>query len=118
MKIQHRRYMVLASATALLLSLTSCADLGETASSAASSVASQAADSAKKELIKRICTPLKDGTINASDLKVLKSMVDAVRDGGLPKEFVDALDGVAGTGDKVPADAQARLVTACDNALR
>lgn len=69
-------------------------------------------------MIKTVCSPIKDGTINAGDLKILNSMVDAVREGGLPKEFVNALDDVAAAGDKVPADTQARLVAACDSATR
>ena len=107
---------LLASA-ALLFSVTGCATIADTASSAASSAATQLADGAKKELIKKVCAPIKDGSINASDLKIVSSMVDSVREGGLPKEFVSALDDVAASGDNVPAELQDRLVTACDDAL-
>lgn len=107
---------LLASAV-LLLSVTGCATIADTASSAASSAATQLADGAKKELIKKVCEPIKDGSVNASDLKIVSSMVDSVREGGLPKEFVSALDDVAASGDEVPAELQERLVTACDNAL-
>lgn len=117
MKIQLRKIPLLASAVLVIVAVSGCAEVGDKASSAASSVASQAVEHAKKELINAVCSPLKDGTINASELKLLTSMVDAVREGGLPKELVKALDGVAGAGDSVPADAQARLVTACDNAV-
>lgn len=118
MKIQLRTVPLLASAALVIIALSGCAEVGDKASSAASSAASHVAELAKKELITAVCSPLKDGTINASDLKVLSSMVDAVREGGLPKELVKALDDVAGAGDNVPADVQARLVTACDNAVR
>lgn len=117
MRILHAKTPVFAAAAVLLVSLTGCAGVADAASSAASSAASQVADGAKKELIKTVCSPLKDGTINAGDLKILNSMVDAVREGGLPKEIVNALDDVAAAGDNVPAGAQAQLVTACDNAL-
>ncbi|PQZ87744.1 hypothetical protein CQ018_17525 [Arthrobacter sp. MYb227] len=118
MKIQFRKTPLLASVVLVMFAIAGCAEVGDKASSAASSAASHVAELAKKELITAVCAPLKDGTINASELKVLSSMVDAVREGGLPKELVNALDGVAGAGDNVPADAQARLVTACDNSVR
>ncbi|ASN38363.1 hypothetical protein CGQ24_04615 [Arthrobacter sp. 7749] len=100
----------------LALATSGCAGIADTASSAASSAATQLADGAKKELIKQVCAPIKDGTVNADDLKIVTSMVDAVREGGLPEEIVSALDDVAASGDKVPADVQARLITACENA--
>lgn len=118
MKIQLSKIPLLASVVLVLVAVTGCAEVGDKASSAASSVASQAVDQAKKQLINAVCAPLKDGSINASDIKMLSSMVDAVRDGGLPKDLVKALDGVAASGDNVPADVQAHLVTACDNAVR
>lgn len=107
---------LLVSGMILSLALTGCAGITDTASAAASSAASQLADGAKKEMIKAACAPIKDGSINAADLKVLNSMVDAVREGGLPPEIVKALDDVAAAGDNVPADAQARLASACDAA--
>ena len=117
MRFSRSKNAVLLSAALLLLSVSGCATIADTASSAASSAATQLADGAKKELVKKVCAPIKDGSINASDFKVVSSMVDAVREGGLPQEIVSALDDVAASGDKVPADVQARLVTACDNAL-
>lgn len=118
MTFSRPKSTLLASGTILLLALTGCAGIGDTASSAASSAASQLAEGAKKEMIKTVCSPIKDGTINAGDLKILNSMVDAVREGGLPREIVKALDDVAAAGDKVPADTQARLVAACDSATQ
>ena len=117
MRFSRSKSVVLLSAGALLLSVSGCATIADTASSAASSAATQLADGAKKELIKKVCAPIKDGSVNASDLKVVSSMVDSVREGGLPKEFVSALDDVAASGDEVPAEVQEQLVTACDNAL-
>ena len=117
MTFSRSKSALLISGAVLLLSATGCATIAETASSAASSAGTQLADGAKKELIKQACAPIQDGTINAADLKVVASMVDAVREGGLPPEIVSALDDVAASGDQVPADVQARLVTACDNAL-
>lgn len=117
MRFLRSKSSALVAAAILMLSATGCATIADTATSAASSAATQLADGAKKELIKQACGPIKDGTINAADLRIVSSMVDSVREGGLPKEFVSALDDVAASGDKVPADVQERLVTACDNAL-
>lgn len=117
MTFSRPKSFLLVSGSILLLALAGCAGVADTASSAASSAASQLAGSAKKELVKTVCSPIKDGSINAGDLKILNSMVDAVREGGLPKEIVNALDEIAASGDNVPKDAQARLVAACDKAL-
>ena len=116
MTLSRSKKALITALAVLALTTTGCAGIADTASSAASSAATQLADGAKKELIKQVCAPIKDGTINAEDLKIVTSMVDAVREGGLPKEIVSALDDVAASGDKVPADVQARLVAACDNA--
>lgn len=116
MTFSRSKSAMLVSGAVLLISVTGCAAITDTATSAASSAATQLADGAKKELINQVCSPIKDGTINAADLRVVSSMVDSVREGGLPREIVSALDDVAASGDKVPADVQARLVTACDNA--
>lgn len=117
MRFAPSKGSLLLSCAAVLMSVTSCAAISDTASSAASSAATQLAEGAKKELVKQVCAPVQDGSIDASDLKIVSSMVDSVREGGLPKEFVTALDDVAASGDKVPAELQNRLVTACDNAL-
>ncbi len=117
MRLTRSTLGAFAAAALLLLTVSGCTAIAGTASSAASSAAGQLAEGAKKELIKAVCAPIKDGSINAEDLNAVSAMVDAVREGGLPKEFISALDDVAGSGDKVPAQAQARLVSACDNAL-
>lgn len=117
MRFARSNLAAFAAAALLLLTASGCTSIADTASSAASSATGQLAEGAKKELIKAVCAPIKDGRINAEDLKIVSSMVDAVREGGLPKEFIGALDEVAASGDKVPAEAQARLVAACDSAL-
>lgn len=117
MRFSHSMGATLFASVVMLFCVSGCATIADTTSSAASSAATQLAEGAKKELIKKVCEPIKDGSINASDLKIVSSMVDSVREGGLPKEFVSALDDVAASGDEVPAELQERLVTACDNAL-
>lgn len=102
--------VLLLASTAVLVA--GCSVIGDTASSAAS----QLTDAASKEIVRQACAPVQDGRIDASELRVLSSLVGAVEGGGLPQSFVDVLNDLADSGDHVSADLQDRLVKACDNA--
>ncbi|MFJ2619386.1 hypothetical protein [Glutamicibacter sp. NPDC087344] len=82
----------------------------------ASSAASQLTDAASKEIVRQACAPIQDGRIDASELRVLTSLVGSVEGGGLPQDLVDVLNDLAASGDSVSTTLQDRLVQACDDA--
>ncbi|GGM01835.1 hypothetical protein [Glutamicibacter protophormiae] len=82
----------------------------------AGSAASQLTDAASKEIVRQACAPIQDGRIDASELRVLSSLVGAVEGGGLPQDLVDVLNDLAESGDTVSTRLQERLVQACDDA--
>ena len=102
---------VVAISTMALLS-TGCAFVEDTANGAAS----QLTDAASKEIVRQACAPVQDGTIDASELRVLSSIVKSVQGGGLPQELVDVLQELANSGDQAPEALQERLVEICDDA--
>ncbi|WP_246055531.1 hypothetical protein [Glutamicibacter uratoxydans] len=96
----------------LTLMTASCSVIEDSASSAAN----QLTDAATKEVVRQACAPIQDGSIDASELRVLSSMVGSVEGGGLPQSLVDVLNELADSGDNVSKSLQNRLVKACDDA--
>lgn len=83
----------------------------------ASDAAEQLTDAASREFIRQACAPLQDGSIDAGEIRVLSSLVNAVDGGGLPSSIVEPLKELADSGDRTAPEAiQQRLVQACDNA--
>lgn len=101
-----------------LVSVSGCAEVADTAKEAASGAASQVAETARVQAIKAVCAPLRDGTINAGDLKLLAGLLDSAEQAGLPAEIVDPLRTIAASGDQAPQEAQDQLVIACDDATK
>lgn len=109
---QHK---VLGTAAVLLLAMTAtgCSVIEQQASEAAE----QLTDAASREFIRQACAPLQDGRIDASEMRVLSSLVSAIDGGGLPSEIIEPLKELADSGDSTAPEAiQQRLIQACDNA--
>jgi len=82
----------------------------------ASEAAGQFTDAASREFVRQACAPIQDGRIDASELRVLSSMVGAMEGGGLPPEIIDTLKELADSGDRTAPEAlQRRLVQACED---
>lgn len=111
-KVQVRNAALLLLVSSATLFSAGCSALEDTANSAAS----QLSDAASKEIVRQACAPIQDGRIDASELRVLSSLVGAVEGGGLPQDLVDVLGDLADSGDSVSAGLQDRLVQACDDA--
>ena len=111
------RFAAIALAAALPLSLGGCSQIQETATSAASSAASEAQSkvttAAKDELRKQICQPVADGQVSAADKQVLAGLVSSAESAGVPAEITTPLGQIAESGDKVPAEAAGELTKAC-----
>ncbi|MBB2994440.1 hypothetical protein [Paeniglutamicibacter cryotolerans] len=109
------------SGTAVALALmasSGCAQVADTAKQAASSAASQVAETARTEAVKAICAPVRDGKLNAAEVKKLSGFMDLAEQSGLPREFTTPLRAFADSGLETPKDVQQQLMTACDNATK
>ncbi|MEU5836968.1 hypothetical protein ABZ820_25310 [Streptomyces diacarni] len=109
-KVRKATALVAISCMALLS--TGCAFVEDTAADAAN----QLTDAASKEIVRQACAPVQDGTIDASELRVLSSIVKSVQGGGLPQDLVDVLQELANSGDQAPEALQQRLIGICDEA--
>lgn len=109
-KVNLRNAAILLVLSSVTVLASSCSVIEDTASSAAN----QLTDAASKEVVRQACAPIQDGRIDASELRVISSLVGAVEGGGLPQSFVDVLNDLADSGDGVSAELQNRLVQACD----
>lgn len=109
-KVRKSAALIAISSMALLSS--GCAFVEDTAADAANHLT----DAASKEIVRQACAPVQDGTIDASELRVLSSIVKSVQGGGLPQELVDVLQELANSGDQAPEALQQRLVEICDEA--
>lgn len=101
-----------------VLASSGCAQVADTAKQAASSAASQVSEKARAEAIKAICAPVRDGKLNAAELKKLSGFMDLAEQSGLPREFTIPLRMLADSGLETPKDVQQQLMTACDNATK
>lgn len=111
-KVQVRNAAILLLVSSATLFSAGCSVIEDSASSAAS----QLTDAASKEIVRQACAPIQDGRIDASELRVLSSLVGAVEGGGLPQDLVDVLNDLADSGDTVSTRLQERLVQACNDA--
>ncbi len=111
-KVHFRKTSILILMSVLTLMTASCSVIEDSASSAAN----QLTDAATKEVVRQACAPIQDGSIDASELRVLSSMLGSVEGGGLPQSLVDVLNELADSGDNVSKSLQNRLVKACDDA--
>ena len=111
-KVQVRNAAILLLVSSATLFSAGCSVIEDSASSAAS----QLTDAASKEIVRQACAPIQDGRIDASELRVLSSLVGAVEGGGLPQDLVDVLNDLADSGDTASTRLQDRLVQACDDA--
>lgn len=111
-KVQVRNAAILLLVSSATLFSAGCSVIEDSASSAAS----QLTDAASKEIVRQACAPIQGGRIDASELRVLSSLVGAVEGGGLPQDLVDVLNDLADSGDTVSTRLQERLVQACDDA--
>lgn len=100
------------------LTATGCAQVADTAKEAASSAASQVAETTRAEAIKAICAPVRDGKLNAAELKNLSGFMTLAEQAGLPSEFTAPLRMIADSGIEAPQAVQQQLLTACDNATK
>ena len=100
------------------MALSGCAQVADTAQQAASGAASQVAETARSEAIKAICAPVRDGKLNAAEVKKLSGFMDLAEQSGLPREFTIPLRMFADSGLETPQDIQQQLMTACDNATK
>jgi len=111
------RFAALALAAALPLLLGACSQMQETATSAASTAASQAkskvAAAAKDEARRQICQRVTDGQVSAQDKQALSGLVSTAESQGVPAEITTPLRQIADSGDKVPAEAVSKLKKAC-----
>jgi len=111
-KVHFQKTATLFVFVSVALLSAGCSAVQDTASSAAN----QLTDAASKEIVRQACAPVQDGTIDASELRVLTSIVKSVDGGGLPEEMVQVLNDLADSGDQAPVALQDRLKEACDNA--
>ncbi|MCO1337311.1 hypothetical protein BJH93_00120 [Kocuria polaris] len=97
--------------------LTGCSQVKGAAEEAASSAAGQVADTAKAEAIKRACEPVRDGTLDASDITLLSTMIEPAEAAGVPSSLLDQLRELAESGDSAPQAAVDRAQEVCDEAI-
>lgn len=113
------RLAVIGLAAALPFSLGACSQIQDTATSAASTAASQAKSkvtaAAKDEARRQICQRVSDGQVSAQDKQVLSGLVSSAEQQGVPAEITAPLRQIADSGDKIPADAASKLKKACDS---
>jgi hypothetical protein len=114
------RFATLALAAALPLSLSACSQMQDTASSAASTAASQvqtdAERAAKDELSRQICQRVTDGKISAEDRQALSALVSRAGSEGVPVEITTALRQIADSTGQASVEAAAGLKKACEGA--
>ncbi|GHD06804.1 hypothetical protein GCM10008096_17190 [Zhihengliuella salsuginis] len=101
----------------LTAALTGCSTVQQAAEDAASSAVGEVADAAKIEALKRVCDPVTDGTLDASDITVLSSLIEPAEAAGVPSNLLDPLRELAASGDAAPQAAVDRAQQACDDAI-
>lgn len=114
-----RRSLTLSAVGILTLTgaLTGCSQVQQAAEEAASSAAGQVADTAKAEALKRACEPVQDGTLDASDITLLSTMIEPAEAAGVPSSMLDPLRELAESGDSAPQAAVDRAAQMCEDAI-
>jgi hypothetical protein len=108
-----KRRLAALSAIPLMLLLTACGSVQETAQTAASDAASKVASAAADEVKKQVCTVVGDGLVSVQDKALLGGLVSAAATAGLPSDITTPLGQIAASGDQVPASSVAALKKAC-----
>ncbi|WP_309082372.1 hypothetical protein [Zhihengliuella sp.] len=106
------RSAVLAAAV-LLLGLTGCTQVQQATEDAAASAVDSVTESARRDVVARICAPVTDGTLDASDVALLSSLVEPAEAAGVPADLLDPLRRVAEAGDSAPQDLLDEAAAAC-----
>lgn len=115
----HRRARTAVApvALALLLALTGCGAAEDAVNQATDGAKQQAADAGKNaatELIRnQLCALVKDGKVSDDDLKQMKQLVDSAKQAGVPKDVLDAANGVIATGATSSSDQLSQLREKC-----
>jgi hypothetical protein len=114
------RFATIALAAVLPLSLGACSQMQDSASSAASTAASQvqadAERAAKDELSRQICQRVTDGKVSAQDKQALSGLVSRAETEGVPVEITTALRQIGDSSGQASIEAAAGLKKACDGA--
>ncbi|GAA3704739.1 hypothetical protein GCM10022377_17980 [Zhihengliuella alba] len=104
------------AAAVLLIGATGCAQVQQATEDAAASAVGSVTESARQEVVTRICAPVTDGTLDASDVELLSSLVEPAEAAGVPAEVLDPLRRLADAGDSAPQDLLDEAAAASDEA--
>ncbi|GGE95749.1 hypothetical protein [Mycetocola zhadangensis] len=102
-------------AVPLLVVLAGCSSVGDAARDIAGEAASQAGSAAVAELQEQICTTIEDGQLSEQDKDVLAGLLTAAEAAGVPAEFLNPIDSIAGGDGQVSRETIDALLDACGN---
>jgi hypothetical protein len=101
------------SVATLLLMLTSCGQIQDTANKAVSDGASAVATAAAGEVKKQACALVEDGLVSVKDKELLGGLVAGAEAAGVAPDIITPLRQIAASGDQVPAASVQSLQDAC-----
>lgn len=101
------------SVAALIVVLTGCGQVQETAEKALNDGASQVATAAADQVKGQICAIVEDGLVSVKDKELLGGLVAGAETSGVPSEITTPLRQIAEAGDQVPAESVTALKDAC-----
>ena len=108
-----KRILTALSAATLLLMLTGCGQVQDTANKAVSDGASAVATAAAGEVKKQACALVEDGLVSVKDKELLGGLVAGAETAGVPSDITTPLKQIAAAGDQAPAESVQALRDAC-----
>lgn len=107
-----RRLIALSMVPAMLL-LVGCGGAEQAAKDAANSAASGVATAAAEQVKRQICNLVEDGLVSVQDKNVLTGLVGVADTARVPVEITKPLKEIAQAGDQAPEASVSELKKAC-----